>query len=936
MSIVTPYYKMKLRTLILSSLIFLTNLVHAQTKKEPELSFSFNNTSFIELVNKIEKATDIRFYFREEWIDSLKLSFAVEKASITEVMEKALLGTSMGYFYSQPDKIYILPNRSFSFPLPSYTKNNNTQDSISNQTELEQETDKKYLKGRETDMEGTIVVGERNKAMYKQRVSIQGKIIDKETEEPMFGATIFFKDNKSGAATDVNGIFNMTVPIGKYSVVFQCLGMNESKYILDIKSSGSFTVKMQKKLTSIEEVTVNAKQSYKRGSNLGLEKISIKTIKELPTLMGEKDVLKISQMLPGIVSVSEGSAGVNVRGGNADQNLFYINEIPIYNTTHLFGFFSAINSSIVNDFTIYKGHVPAKYGGRLSSVFNIETRKGHKDKFFTQGGISPISANIEIEAPIIKEKLSFLLSARSSYSNWILNRMKDPSLRNSKASFSDFAGGVDYQVNESNKIELFAYTSSDFFNLNGLSDYFYSNMGGTVKYKLKLSPKLKSSINIAGTNYNFISTDKNQPSEAYRHEYLLEHYETIFELNWTPSQQHVINFGGSLTNYKLNRGKVEPYGHESLLKPVDLGKEEGIESAIYLDDKFTVSSWLNLYGGIRFSNFSNIGPKQVLLYKDGVEKNSQNIEDSIYFDSRKNVISYQSPEIRVGADFKIGNSNSIKLSYGQMSQYLFMLSNSFSISPTDQWKLVDYHIKPPKSSQVSLGYYRKFDRLGLSFTSEIYYKTATNIIEYKDGVSFLSNPNIETDVLQGNQEAYGVELMLSKETGKLNGWISYTYSRSFIEIDGVNEWDKINRGEIYPSNYDKPHVCNMIVNYKINRRLAISSNMSYSTGRPITLPQAVYYIEDRPYVDYSARNEYRIPDYFRLDMSLTIEGNLRSRKAFHSFWMISVYNLTGRKNAYSVYFRSEDKILKGYKYSVIGVPIFTISWNFKLGNYSNN
>jgi hypothetical protein len=271
-----------------------------------------------------------------------------------------------------------------------------------------------------------------------------------------------------------------------------------------------------------------------------------------------------------------------------------------------------------------------------------------------------------------------------------------------------------------------------------------------------------------------------------------------------------------------------------------------------------------------------------------------------------------------------------------MRQYLFMLSNTYSIAPHDQWKLVDYHITPPKSNQISAGYYRILPSIGLSASGEIYYKYAKKIIEYKDGADFLASPYTETTILQGNQEAYGLEFMLSKPNGKLNGWISYTYSRSLITINGAKDWEKINFGKTYPSNYDKPHVCNVILNYRFNRRLSISSNIAYSTGRPITLPNGVYYLESKPYVDYSDRNEYRIPDYFRMDISVSVEGNLKQKKPLHSFWMFSIYNLTGRNNVYSIYFRSEEGFLRGYQYSIIGTTIFTISWNFKLGNYAND
>jgi hypothetical protein len=708
------------------------------------------------------------------------------------------------------------------------------------------------------------------------------------------------------------------------------------KCILDVQSDGFFTLPMQQKVTSIAEVTISANESFSRGASVGYERIAIKTIKELPSLMGEKDILKISQMLPGVVSISEASSGVNVRGSSTDQNLFFVNRIPVYNTSHLFGFFSVINSSIIKDFSIYKGHIPVEYGGRLSSIFTIETRKGNKNKFFTQGGISPVSANVEIEAPFVKQKGSFLLSGRSSYSDWILKRLKDPALRNSKGSFYDLAGTVDYEINDKNHLNLFGYYSDDYFNLNELTEYGYSNKGASINFLHRFTPGLKASVTLTGARYYSEMIDKSLLSEAYRHNYALNDYELKSSLQWLKSENHSLSIGADIIYYQLDRGTVEPFGGESLREMNLLGKEQGMESAIFFDDNIRLTRWFTLYAGIRYSNFTEYGPKSVMTYLPDNPKEEAFRDQVTDYKAGDKIVNYHGPEARLSADFKINGYNSFKMSYNQMRQYLFMLSNTYSIAPHDQWKLVDYHITPPKSNQISAGYYRILPSIGLSASGEIYYKYAKKIIEYKDGADFLASPYTETTILQGNQEAYGLEFMLSKPNGKLNGWISYTYSRSLITINGAKDWEKINFGKTYPSNYDKPHVCNVILNYRFNRRLSISSNIAYSTGRPITLPNGVYYLESKPYVDYSDRNEYRIPDYFRMDISVSVEGNLKQKKPLHSFWMFSIYNLTGRNNVYSIYFRSEEGFLRGYQYSIIGTTIFTISWNFKLGNYAND
>jgi hypothetical protein len=917
-------------------LLFVSLILSGQQQQEVRVSCVFDDVTFEEFVHELEEKNNLRFFYLESWVAGLKINIQADSLPITKLMTRALISSRLGFVFKAPDKIYLLPDRNFVNEIPDYFVSDEVKTRESQDNETESLAEKRYLKGREPDMIETIVIGTRQNARAGRNARISGRLTQEDTGEPLIGATLFIKDLGKGAATDANGIFTIALPPGKYSSVFQCVGIEEVKCILDVRSDGFFSLPMEQKITSIAEVTISAAGSYTRGADVGYERIAIKTIKELPSLMGEKDVLKISQMLPGVVSISEASSGVYVRGSSADQNLFYVNRIPVYNTSHLFGFFSVINSTIIKDFSIYKGHVPAEYGGRLASVFTIETRKGNKNKFFTQGGVSPVSANIELEAPFIKQKGSFLLSARSSYSDWILKRLKEPSLRNSKGSFYDFAASADYEINDKNHLNFFSYYSEDYFNLNGQTEYGYSNLGASAQFMHRFAPGLKATVALTGSRYYSDIIENSLPSEAYQHDYTINHYEFKSSLNWLKSDVHSLSLGTDLIYYQLDKGTVQPYGIESMREEFGLGREQGMESSVFVDDEIKVRPWLSLYAGLRYSHFTEYGPKDVMTYFPENPKEEVYSDELIHYDPGEKIVSYQGPEARLSADIRINGYNSIKMSYNQMRQYLFMMSNTYSIAPHDQWKLVDYHISPPRSNQVAAGYYRLIPSAGLSASGELYYKFARKIIEYKDGADFLASPYTETTILQGNQEAYGLEFMLSKPHGKLNGWISYTWSRSLITVNGARDWEKINFGKTFPSNYDKPHVCNIILNYRFNRRLSLSSNIAYSTGRPVTLPNGIYYMEEKPYVDYSDRNEYRIPDYFRIDFSVSVEGNLKQKKPFHHFWMFSFYNLTGRNNPYSIYFRSEEGYMRGYQYSIIGRTIFTVSWNFKLGNYAND
>jgi hypothetical protein len=640
-------------------------------------------------------------------------------------------------------------------------------------------------------------------------------------------------------------------------------------------------------------------------------------------------------MLPGVQTVGEGSSGYNVRGGSADQNMIYMNKVPVYNSSHLFGFFTSFSPDIVKDFSLFKSNLPANYGGRLSSIFDISTRQGNVNRFSARGGISPITGHVAVEGPIVKEKSAFVLSARSTYSDWILKRLEDPELRNSNAAFYDLAATVTIEPDEKNLVKAFGYYSSDAFTLGATNEYAYSNAGGSINFKHRFGSRISGDFALVFGQYGFSTGNKELEAAAYSHDYRIDHYEIRADQTWLSRGRHKLSFGVNGIYYDLHRGLVEPYGEASLRYPVDLGMDRGVERAGYLSDEISLTQRFTLYLGLRYSSFLNLGPSDILTYHEGTSRNPGNVKDTLNFSAGKVTRSYTAPEPRISLTYLIGQNNSIKLSYNRIQQYIFMLSNTIAISPTDQWKLCDYHIRPPLVDQFSMGYYQDVPDVGVSASAEIYYKQLANVVDYKDGADFIASPYTETQVVQGTEDAYGLELMIRKNTGKLNGWLAYSYSRSMMLFNNPVPGENINNGHPYPSNYDRPHNLGLVSNYKVSRRLSFSATMEYITGRPITYPISIYYQNGAEYLDYSDRNKYRIPDYFRLDLSVNLEGNLKKIKLAHSFWMLSIYNLTGRNNPYSVYFRNESGSINGYKLSIFGRPVITLSWNFKFGNYAS-
>lgn len=925
---------MRILILALSIYCFSINPVISQ-ETSLEITGLYKDLPFEEFVSQVESTHPVKFYFMPEWVKDITVSNHDSEANLSAILQSILSPYNLNFYIDPNNNIILYKGSEVVLKLPDFKLDGKGTSNNNGITSAEQtEAEKKYIQSKKIEGYELIEVGNHTVSTNKSTSIVSGKITDNSTGEPLIGATIYVEEEGRGAATDLDGHFKLVLAPGKYFVSAKSLSMKEKKFYLQVHSDGQLAIPLEKELVSVNEVTVYAnKVDNVAGMQMGFERISSKNMKEIPVVMGEKDLLKVAQMLPGVQSAGEGASGINVRGGTADQNLFYINKVPVYNTSHLFGFFTAFNSDIVNDFSLYKSNIPANFGGRVSSVFDISTRQGNKKKFFAQGGISPVTARIAIEGPVVKDKTSFVFSYRGSYSDWILSQMNDVDLRNSQAAFYDLSAGVNGEIDDKNLMKVFFYKSHDKFSLSSSDDYVYSNTGGSIIWKHFVSSSLNVDVALVHSKYDFSHNQKSNPTDAYNHEYKLNHTELKADFVQLSNINHKIIFGGSAIYYDLNRGEISPYNEESKRIPITLDPETALETALYISDEFSVGSRLSILAGLRYSFYSMFGPAEVNEYFPDSPKDEDNIKETLTFNSGEIVKTYTGPEPRVAANYSLGHNNSVKASYNRTRQYIFMLSNTIAASPTDQWKLADYHIKPPVSDQVSFGYYHDFPKKGVVTSAEVYKKWTKNIVEYRDGIDFISPDPTEMLLLQGTQDSYGAEFMIKKNTGKLSGWLSYTYSRSTILVDNALSTERINYGNAYPSNFDRPHSLNFVSTLKVNRRLSLSSNVVYSSGRPITYPIASYYVNGQEVLHYSDRNKYRIPDYFRIDFSINIEGNLDKKKLIHSYWMLNIYNLTGRKNAYSVYFESKDGEMQGYKLSVFGQPIITLSWNFKFGNY---
>jgi len=906
--------------------VTLSSIGHAQTSR---ISANFNGVSFENFAGQIESQTNFHFYFNPQHTDSLIITASPQNQPIEELLNQILAGTDLHFAIEANHNIYITYEREILAGLPEDFFGTGTVQPGNQPVAFDYTLYEKRERERKLAETKLYSIGIKTTNL-QGNASLAGYVRDVASGSPVVGAAVYIEKPMTGVATDQFGFYSITLPKGRHELKIKSIGMKSTERQIMLYADGKLNIDLDEEVTPLKEVVVQSERDVRvSGMQMGVEKLDIKTMKQMPLALGETDIMKVVLSLPGVQTVGEGTVGLNVRGGATNQNLILFNDATIYNPSHLFGFFSTFNPDVLNTVELYKSGISAEYGGRLSSVLDVTSREGNLKKFAGSGGISPITGRLSFEGPIIKEKLSFLIGARSTYSDWILGRLNTAALKNSEASFYDLNAHLSHEVNDKNNLYLSAYMSKDKFRLNNDTAYHYSDKNISFKWKHVFNNKIYGVLTTGYSNYDYAITSDINPAEAFNMKFAIQQTNAKLDFSYFPNPKHTFNFGISTIYYKLSPGNRQPQGDESILTPIELQQERGLESAVYVGENFELTQNLSLYAGIRYSYYQFLGPKDVYTYPSGAPKEEASIQDTIQYASGKTIATHHGPEPRISIRYSLSMSASVKFSYNRMRQYIQMLSNTTAIAPTDIWKLSDSHIMPQIGDQYSVGFYKNLKGNLIEFSIEAYYKSMTNSVDFKNSALLLLNPHIETDVINAEGKAYGVELLLKKSAGKLNGWISYTYSRSLLQANSIHSSETVNSGKYYPSSYDKPHAVNFISNYKFSRRFNFSLNMTYSTGRPITLPIAKYDLGGNPRLYYSERNQFRIPDYFRVDVSINIEGNHKIKKLAHSSWTLAIYNLTGRQNAYSVFFTSKDNKISGYKLSVFGRPIPTITYNFK-------
>ena len=770
----------------------------------------------------------------------------------------------------------------------------------------------------------------------QEKFTLSGTIADLKTKETLIGVNVFILETKTGITTNEYGYYSITLPKGEYTISISYVGYQavEEKVSLNTNIKKNILISESSQLLKEVVIVDNKKRVDIRKPEMSVNKLTIQEIKEMPVIFGEVDIIKSILTLPGVTNAGEGQSGFNVRGGSADQNLVLLDEATIYNSSHLFGLFSVFNPDAIKDLKLYKGGIPARYGGRLSSVLDIYQKEGNKNDFHINGGVGLISSRILAEGPIVKGKSSFVLAGRGTYAHLFLKLIDNPNL----AYFYDLNTKLSYSLNEKNDIYLSGYFGRDVFQLN---DSFVNTYGNTVlnfRWNHLFSDKLFSNLSLIYSDYYYglkldlIGFNWNSGIKNYNIKYDFKHY---------LSDKLKLTYGLNSNYYDFNPGKIEPTRPDSGINEDQLDKKYALENAIYIDAEHQISEKIAITYGLRLSSFLRLGNQTLNTYANNqpviFNPNFQIYESTeptgtISYGKNQTIAQFENLEPRFAISYAFNEHQSIKASYNRMSQYLHLISNTQSPTPLDVWAPSDNFLKPQLLDQVALGYFNNLKDDEYSLELETFFKKIKNRVDYIDGSNLIANKAIERVILNGKARAYGLEVLFRKNTGRFKGWLSYTLSRTEQKVEGRTAIETgINNGDWYKTGFDKLHNLAIVTNYKWTEKWRFSANLIFQTGQPVTFPDGQYKYEGITVPNFSSRNENNLPSYHRLDVSATLTPHKNKKRKWKAEWVFGIYNLYNRQNAASITFRQNEETAsnEAIRLSIFGlVPSATYNIKF--------
>jgi hypothetical protein len=868
------------------------------------------NTPLVEVLDSLSNEHNARFFYLKEWLATYKV--APNDAGVE-------LGTFLANLLSNTDLYFLQMSENTLV----FVKDPNQQ--------LER------IKAlRKAQKEGSnlqeIIFGDPYATGNQNQVTLSGKVLDDKTGDVMPFAVIQINDSDKAITTDDEGHFELTLDPGVVVLNVSFVDFEKSTIDLSIYQDGEMDIYMTKRSLMLDEIVVRGDATNEvANTRIGKQVLSVEKMKNAPAFFGEVDLVKQIQLLPGVSTVGEAASGFNVRGGSVDQNLILYDGLPIYNSAHVFGFLNAFNSEAIRNVSFYNGGIPAQYGGRASSVLDIQAKEGNLEKWTATAGIGLITGNLAVEGPIIKNKSSISATLRSTYSDWLVRsfRTNYADLRNSSVDFYDGTIKYSHVIDEDTRLSVTGYTSNDAFNLGGDTTFLWSNYLGSVNLSHLIGENFDVSLTSGFSSYNYKVMNED-PVTASTLGYQLDN--GIIKADFTYRlSDHLLSFGTQMLYYGFSPGKLYPNSDVSNANSINIPKQNSLEYALYFSDQYQFSPKLSVEAGLRLPVFLSLGPQQVYGYQAGQPRDINVITDTLSFSSLQTAKAYIGLEPRLSIKWMLSDLASFKLGYNRMHQYLHLISNTAAVNPVDIWQPSDFFFEPQRADQISIGYFKDTKAKAYNMSLEVYYKYIENILDFKDGAQLILNPNLETELLQGSAYSYGVETAFSKNNGKLTGSLNYTYSRVFRVIDGPSDAERINDGNPYPANFDQPHVLNLNWKLELSRRHYFTGIFTYQTGRPVTIPLSAFNVENTTVAFFSSRNQFRIPDYHRLDLAFVIDGNHKKNKFGEGSWTFSVYNVYSRRNPFTVFFQSQDGGLpRPFQLSIIGTILPSVSYNIRL------
>ena len=767
------------------------------------------------------------------------------------------------------------------------------------------------------------------------KVTLSGYIKDAESGETLIGASAYIPSLSSGTTSNEYGFFSLTVEPGMYSIEFAYLGFDTKTLELDLNSDLTQDIELGEDIEQLVEIVVTSEAEDKNVTNteMSVNKLDIRTITKMPALLGEVDVIRSIQLLPGVSTVGEGATGFNVRGGGVDQNLVLLDEAPVYNSSHLFGFFSVFNPDAVKDVKLYKGGIPAKYGGRLSSILDVRMKEGNSKKLAVSGGVGFIFSRLSVEAPIIKDKASFIIAGRRSYIDVLSKPFLNDDLSDTALNFYDLTLKTNYKVNDKNRIFLSGYLGRDNFRFSEAAGFDWGNRTATLRWNHLFSDKLFANFTTYYSNYDYQIMFGADDLDSFDWDAKIVNYSVKGDISYFLNPDNLITFGGQGIIYEFSPGNAVGVSQGERTE-FSVPQKYAMESGIFIQNEQTVNSKLSLQYGLRLSHFNYMGDGFAYTFEETLPGERQILTGvSEKFDRWESIQTYINLEPRASVKYQVSPKSSVKLSYNRMAQYLHLISNSTAASPLDVWLPSTNNLQPQIADQFAIGYFENFSNNKYAASTEVYYKNFQNQVDYIDGADLFVNELIEAELLTGKGRAYGLEVQLEKKKGKFTGWISYTLAKTERQVDGINndEW--------YDSRFDQRHNLSTTLFYELNNRWTLSGNFVLNSGTPATFPtgrieQQGYVI---PEVSNDVRNNVRIPAYHRLDISATFRGKKYDKKRWKSEWVFSAYNVYNKRNPFSIFFEQEQaRVLnndpirtQAIRLSVIGSIIPSVAYNFK-------